>query len=194
MHGFHKAAEYLRNRFLVSAAKKLQESGSAAARNTTSDAKAQQATQIMRRWEIALPGEQRKKAYQAAVTFLTGDPPIDEVQEKAAQKRGQAFRNLLNTGQESNDCAKRDILAVTTLYADKTDQCLLINSTWQTIDVDTDEFKAKAKLAKLVMIDPFYPDEYQPKETEWSYEEDIGLLLHHWHSCPSIWKTTDTVC
>ena len=39
MHGFHKAAEYLRHRFLVSTAKKVQESGSAAARNTTSDAK-----------------------------------------------------------------------------------------------------------------------------------------------------------
>jgi len=161
--GFDKGAAYLRSHFLI--AKKNQDllsSQSAGKRNTQGDADKQRALQILRCWEVAPP----------AIAFVTNETPVEEQEEKAAQTRGDDFRQLL-IGWDSSDIAKKEALQVVSLYDDHSKECMLLRSAWQDIDVEAPVFKDRAKLAKLILLDPFYEMEYQPKESEWKIMRKI---------------------
>ena len=162
---FPKAAEYLRSKYLFPNMTKKARTQPAVEtqiiRNTDVLVQQQKAQKVLRQWEIALP-EGRRKAFQAACKFLTGDDTVEEQVAIASASRGVKYKNLMLPG-DADEFARRESVIITTLYEDHLKKCELTRAGWQDISVDNMQVE---KRAALIFCDPWYMKEYQPTTSD----------------------------
>ena len=121
------------------------------------------AIKLKRQWEVA-PPHMRAALVKQAKKFLTGRESVEDEAARITSKVGEDMLLVLSTA--ATESAKRDYIKLLDLYSTKKGQVMLIRSAWQ--DLDARDILKLLKKGKLIWIDPYYPENYQPKVSEQS--------------------------
>ena len=164
---FFGAADYIRQVFLMRGPQESALTVAGPVLNSEQDAKRKQAQTLLRSWEFVAPGE-RAKIFKQIRLFVYGEGSLEDAQQDVRnQGDSSSSAKRFELPPNTSDHVARELLLVASTFYKTASKLKLENLVWQ-------DFRAEEHLkemivdqslpqAKLIWLDPFYQERFQPK-------------------------------